>query len=269
MKWILAQLLGYLPATCFCMMVLTLSTITVSCRSINRQSSNAKMSSAVKEFDRNSIPEPIAKDCYFKKNEVEIPRFCHATYSSQRYRSCVEGHQPNSVILLSCRDGSHPGVDLASTSLRFAQIARSDFSEADITQTDFLASHGDWSKFHKVQGNQSVFSFAVMIGSEFHDASLRYAEFVDTTLLQAQFDRADLTGALFHSANLRKATFNNSQLKGASFVLADLQDASFVGANLLGADFNNADLDGTDFTGALHLDKTLGLPEEVRQKFSQ
>ncbi|WP_301099587.1 pentapeptide repeat-containing protein [Otariodibacter sp.] len=102
---------------------------------------------------------------------------------------------------------------------------------------------------------------------------------VDRKILENIFNNLDCRGVDFTGAKLKKVHFYNAKLRNANFTKADLLKADFSKANLDKVNFTGADLEKTnftdaksietaDFTGAKNLDKAIGLPLEIIEKYS-
>jgi len=130
----------------------------------------------------------------------------------------------SSAVYAECSDKPSPGVEwercyldkrqfvnsnLRAAKLRGAYLARSDFSNANLSDIDG-----------------------------------RLAKFVNSILVNARLDNARLVGADFTSSNLKGTSFRGADLRRAGFFGADLEGADFTDAILGGTDFLKANLSG-------------------------
>src|SRR3990172_1846559 len=101
------------------------------------------------------------------------------------------------------------------------------------------------------------------IGANLSGADLRGAD-----LCGANLSEADLSGANLRWANLIGANLSGANLRGADLSGADLRGANLIKTNLRWANLRGADLRGADLSWATICNHTVGVPDDLRDKFT-
>ncbi len=123
-----------------------------------------------------------------------------------------------------------PGVDLGTTSLRYAELTGANLVSARLDGA--ILSAADLSD-------------ARLAHSTLQKADLAYADLSGADLRQADFTKAALS-----EANLRAAVLNGARLESATLRLCSLADARLVRCSLRDSVMDRCDLEGADLSGA-------------------
>src|SRR3990172_159240 len=111
------------------------------------------------------------------------------------------------------------------------------------------------------------------IGANLSGADLRGADLCGANLSEADLSGANLRwanliGTNLIGANLRGANLSGANLSGANLIGANLSGANLRGADLIGANLRGADLRGADLSWATICNHTVGVPDDLRDKFT-
>ncbi|MFE3189359.1 pentapeptide repeat-containing protein [Nocardia sp. NPDC059240] len=136
------------------------------------------------------------------------------------------------------------GLNLSREDLSFRNLARLDFTGADMTETRLSGAVLDHAVLHGVKLVGAQLDQASLVG-----ADLRGADMTEVQLVSANLQNADLRGARLHRA----------QLDQASLVRANLGRADLTGARLARTDLTGMRGEGSRWTRAALLD-VVGAP---------
>ncbi len=92
------------------------------------------------------------------------------------------------------------------------------------------------------------FSAANLTNSDFAGVTAHNGKFIASTLRGSDFSGADLTGSIFKASDVREANFNGTNLTDCNFNVLDLSGASFIQSILVRTDFSKSSLTGAKFT---------------------
>ncbi|GAB0101969.1 hypothetical protein JMUB6875_09360 [Nocardia sp. JMUB6875] len=136
------------------------------------------------------------------------------------------------------------GLDLSREDLSFRNLARLDFTGADMTETRLSGAVLDNAILHGVRLTGAQLEQASLVGTD-----LRGADMTEAQLVSANLEHADLRGARLHRARLDQA----------SLARANLGRADLTGARLARTDLTAARGEGSRWTRAALLD-VIGAP---------
>src|SRR3990172_2004721 len=91
---------------------------------------------------------------------------------------------------------------------------------------------------------------------------------IGANLSGADLRGADLCGANLSGADLSGANLRWANLRGADLIGADLRGANLIKTNLRWANLRGADLRGADLSWATICNHTVGVPDDLRDKFT-
>src|SRR3990172_2396330 len=106
------------------------------------------------------------------------------------------------------------------------------------------------------------------IGANLSGADLRGANLSGANLSGANLIGANLSGANLRVADLIGANLRWANLRGADLIGADLRGANLIKTNLRWANLRGADLRGADLSWATICNHTVGVPDDLRDKFT-
>ncbi len=147
--------------------------------------------------------------------------------------------------------------------LNYSNLKEANLMEANLCDADLLGVNlwnatlwnANLEGTHLLQAN--------LERTYFYYANLKKAILFKANLEMANLEMANLEGANLGGANLKKANFYQAKLVGANFVGADLEEAKLIRANLEGANLEGASLDGANFKGAVNVNQTIGIPDDI------
>lgn len=136
-------------------------------------------------------------------------------------------------------NGRYRGQDLSGLSAFSLSLLRCDFTQSDLTNTNFSSSNLSESLFDAARLRSSNFS-----GCRLHRISARMADFEDANLEGVNLQQSDLSSSVFFSSKLNEADLTDAQLQNSDLRRAQLQNANLSHANLKGADLVGANIMG-------------------------
>ena len=170
------------------------------------------------------------------------------------------------------------GAKLAGADLNRAILIRADFTGADLTGATmilpaastrlgenpaseaprFIRANLTGARVLAKFGN-SDWTGAVLVDARFALGDLQFLAAAQSDLSGAKLGGANLAGADLHGVILPFADLRGANLRGTNLHGADLAGALLDGADLTGADLTRADLHHAALTGAVGLDRAIGL----------
>ena len=190
---------------------------------------------------------------YAESKEEWLTYFVDAKYRSKRP---LENQQIAGCTGLNWSGQDYSGQNLSGLkgNLRCANLSRTNFRGATITQGDFEKAQIDGTIFYGANLRNSNFTDAHGNRPDFYGADLKTVQFIRSKLQYARFYGADL-----RNANLANADLTGADLRGANLQGANLTGANLTGANIEGADFRNTQRSGLILTGTKRNGSTQGL----------
>jgi uncharacterized protein YjbI with pentapeptide repeats len=142
-------------------------------------------------------------------------------------------------------DNSEIQPDLTHTNLRATILDQVDFSNTDLSHSDFYKASLINANLKSANLSRAKLNGVDLSNAYLEMANLNVADFTNANLMNAKLHRADLLYAIFSHANLNGATLSATRMQNTSLSHADVRNASFENAIL-----NRAILAGSDFTGS-------------------
>jgi len=134
-------------------------------------------------------------------------------------------------------------------------LSNSDKSDSQLVGSDFSNTNLSQSNFENADLTLADMSDANLSGSQFSNATLIRSNLQNANLSDTDFSNANLAGA-----NLKGATLDGANFEGADMYNVDMQDATFENvsfknavlskANMVGADLRKAVMEGASLAGA-------------------
>lgn len=158
---------------------------------------------------------------------------------------------------LSAEGSSWTGADLTKADLTDAKVAKSDFSEANLSYAVAERLQAKGAKFDRVRAANARFPSALLDEASFEGARVPKADFTSASLNRARFARAKMADAKFYEvvgegvvldeaelvdfrceeANLKGISALRVAARGSIWDKSDVTDGTFEGATLTDASF--------------------------------
>ncbi|MBA3447421.1 MAG: pentapeptide repeat-containing protein [Pseudaminobacter sp.] len=175
-----------------------------------------------------------------------------------------------------CNSVAAAGVDWRDCQKRLLMLDGSDFSGANLAETDFTATDLRRSNFESANLEGATLVRSSLAGSNARNANFskvegyrtdfsgidgQHVNFINAELQRADFTGANLASTSFEKAELGRAQFENAELTGSRFTLANLARADFRKAKFTGPlDFSRAFFYLTRIAG-VNLEAATGLEQ--------
>ena len=165
-----------------------------------------------------------------------------------------------------CDDSAGPGVVWEKCRKRNIIMDGTDFSEANLSNSDFTSSDLRGSTFDNANLEKVTLLRASLSGSSAKNANFEGAlaprvDFSDSDLENANFEKSEVYRSDFSNSNLTNGNFSKAEMARVDFAVDNLSGSSFQFTNLARADLSEADLGtGIDLEGSyLYLTDITGL----------
>lgn len=152
-------------------------------------------------------------------------------------------------------DGSDPNLNLVRSTWRYEDLARANFTGADLFGSRFFRANLRFADLSGASLNSVGFQVVDLTGadlnaSELNNTDFRFAVMRGVNLSRAIGTRAIFNGALLCKSNLSSANLGYSDFRGANLSGSDGRRAEFDGARFARANMSLMNLHGATMEGA-------------------
>ena len=134
-----------------------------------------------------------------------------------------------------------PGASFQNTAMKNVRFV----GGCNLTGALLIAARAPEANFRDCILAGADFSQADISKSDFGGADLTGARFIKAVAIQTQFNKANLERAILHRINLMEGSLHKARLTGAKFIGANLFSVDFFGCKLGETDFTQANLERT------------------------
>lgn len=171
---------------------------------------------------------------------------------SQEYKQLLDNQEWESAVEHVGRSSFRNKLDF-----QYATLSNTDFSEADLTCTDFrhvignecifTSSYGNWINAEDALFQSSIFNASRFCNSAFYRTLLRNSVFICAEFRQCRFVGADFSNTLFNQGST--PCFQGGVLMDISFLNATgITPSCFQNVSLVNCDFRGTGLQQKDLT---------------------